>query len=198
MARLNRTRQAHPTEPTEGGLPLSKFTIGLKIQTYNHKLRQARINSGYSLREFSEIIGVSYMTYNSYETMRKYPCYENIMKICEILNISPEETFPNFIKKINKKILKNYEIKRQVYYSEDGINHIEDETENLSIALNKAMDSLDDKEKKVLQMRFLNNKKLDEVGAELKISRTRVQQIESKALRKLRHPTRAIELKEFL
>jgi len=62
--------------------------------------------------------------------------------------------------------------------------------------------TLTEREKKVLRLRFGIGdgypRTLEEVGAVFKVTRERVRQIEAKALRKLRHPTRARKLKNFL
>jgi RNA polymerase primary sigma factor len=62
--------------------------------------------------------------------------------------------------------------------------------------------SLSDREAKVLKMRFgLDGQKpmtLEEVGREFGVTRERIRQIESKALRKLRHPSRRLKLKDYL
>lgn len=74
--------------------------------------------------------------------------------------------------------------------------------ELLKDALNKVLETLSPREKKVLMMRFgLENgkpKTLEEVGKEFKVTRERIRQIEAKAIRKLKHPTRARKLKDFL
>ena len=68
--------------------------------------------------------------------------------------------------------------------------------------LDTAMDSLTDRERKVIRLRFgLDDGKtrtLEEVGREFDVTRERIRQIEAKALRKLRHPSRSIKLKDFL
>lgn len=68
--------------------------------------------------------------------------------------------------------------------------------------LNKVMDTLTDRESRVLKMRFGYDdgkpKTLEEVGKEFDVTRERIRQIESKALRKLRHPSRSKKLKDFL
>jgi len=68
--------------------------------------------------------------------------------------------------------------------------------------LNKVLGTLSPREQKVLEMRFgLSDgtpKTLEEVGMMFNVTRERVRQIETKALKKLRHPTRARRLKAFL
>lgn len=74
--------------------------------------------------------------------------------------------------------------------------------ELLKEALSKVLDTLSPRERKVLIMRFgLEDgkpKTLEEVGREFKVTRERIRQIEAKAIRKLKHPTRARKLKDFL
>ena len=64
------------------------------------------------------------------------------------------------------------------------------------------MDTLSPREKKVLKMRFgIDNgrpRTLEEVGKEFDVTRERIRQIEAKALRKLRHPSRSKRLKDYL
>jgi RNA polymerase primary sigma factor len=64
------------------------------------------------------------------------------------------------------------------------------------------LDSLTERERKVLQLRFGlddgRSRTLEEVGKEFHVTRERIRQIEAKALRKLRHPSRSRKLKDYL
>jgi RNA polymerase primary sigma factor len=64
------------------------------------------------------------------------------------------------------------------------------------------LDSLTERERKVLQLRFGlddgRSRTLEEVGREFHVTRERIRQIEAKALRKLRHPSRSRKLKDYL
>lgn len=66
----------------------------------------------------------------------------------------------------------------------------------------KVLDTLTQKEKAVIQLRFGidsgQERTLEEVGRMLRITRERVRQLEFRALKKLRHPDRAIKLKDYL
>ena len=68
--------------------------------------------------------------------------------------------------------------------------------------LEEVMDTLSDREQKVLALRFgLEDGKphtLEDVGRDFQVTRERIRQIEAKALRKLRHPTRSRKLRDFL
>jgi RNA polymerase primary sigma factor len=73
---------------------------------------------------------------------------------------------------------------------------------NLSEQTRRVLSSLTGREEKVLRMRFGIGEKydhtLEEVGQDFDVTRERIRQIEAKALRKLRHPSRAKKLKPFV
>ncbi len=64
------------------------------------------------------------------------------------------------------------------------------------------LDSLTPRERRVLQLRFGledgRSRTLEEVGRDFNVTRERIRQIEAKALRKLRHPSRSRKLKDYL
>ena len=68
--------------------------------------------------------------------------------------------------------------------------------------LNEVLHTLSPREEKVLKLRFGledgRTRTLEEVGQEFQITRERIRQIEAKALRKIRHPSRSKRLKDFL
>jgi len=78
----------------------------------------------------------------------------------------------------------------------DTVIHI-----NLKEQIEQALKSLTEREAKVLKMRFGlgggNEHTLEEVGQQFKVTRERIRQIEAKALRKLKHPSRSRKLKSF-
>ena len=68
--------------------------------------------------------------------------------------------------------------------------------------INLVLQGLTDREEKVLRLRFGlydgRTRTLEEVGKEFNVTRERIRQIEAKALRKLKHPTRSKRLKDFV
>ncbi|UZT81348.1 RNA polymerase sigma factor RpoD [Caproicibacterium sp. BJN0003] len=79
----------------------------------------------------------------------------------------------------------------------DAASHI-----MLKEQLSNVLDTLTPREEKVLRLRFGledgRSRTLEEVGKEFNVTRERIRQIEAKALRKLRHPSRSKKLKDFL
>ncbi len=73
---------------------------------------------------------------------------------------------------------------------------------NLAEQTRRVLKSLTPREEKVLRMRFGIGEKsdhtLEEVGQDFEVTRERIRQIEAKALRKLRHPSRSKQLKSFI
>ncbi|MBM4462178.1 MAG: RNA polymerase sigma factor RpoD [Chloroflexi bacterium] len=74
--------------------------------------------------------------------------------------------------------------------------------ELLKEQIGTVLDTLTPREQRVLRLRFGledgRSRTLEEVGREFKVTRERIRQIEAKALRKLRHPTRSRRLKDYL
>ena len=68
--------------------------------------------------------------------------------------------------------------------------------------LAEVLETLTDREERVLRLRFGledgHTRTLEEVGKEFGVTRERIRQIEAKALRKLRHPSRSRRLKDFM
>jgi RNA polymerase primary sigma factor len=68
--------------------------------------------------------------------------------------------------------------------------------------LGDVLNSLNERERRVLELRFGigdgNARTLEEVGKQFRVTRERIRQIEAKALRKMRHPTRLRQLNGFL
>ena len=74
--------------------------------------------------------------------------------------------------------------------------------ELLKSQIGDALDKLTDRERKIIVLRFgLEDgrfRTLEEVGREFGVTRERIRQIEAKALRKLRHPSRSKKLRDYL
>ena len=74
--------------------------------------------------------------------------------------------------------------------------------EMLKEQLNEVLDTLTDREENVLRLRFGledgQSKTLEQVGKQFGVTRERIRQIEAKALRKLRYPSRSKQLKDFM
>ena len=118
------------------------------------------------------------------------------------------------VRKVLKISKEPVSLEKQVGDEEDSSlgNFIEDQNalmpldqaikSNLSAATTKILATLTPREERVLRMRFgvgMNtDHTLEEVGLQFSVTRERIRQIEAKALRKLKHPSRSKQLKSFL
>ena len=125
--------------------------------------------------------------------------YEMFLKNIEEDEIQ-EDVFENITEnEIQENVFQN--INSDVFYWNDDI-YEEIEQRALRETLENLMGELKDREREVLKARYGFEdgveKTLEEVGQAFGVTRERIRQIESKALRKLVHPTRTRKLKDFL
>ena len=125
--------------------------------------------------------------------------YEMFLKNIEKDEIQ-EDVFENITEnEIQENIFQN--INSDIFYWNDDI-YEEIEQRALRETLENLMGELKDREREVLKARYGFEdgveKTLEEVGQAFGVTRERIRQIESKALRKLAHPTRTRKLKDFL
>jgi RNA polymerase primary sigma factor len=118
-------------------------------------------------------------------------------KVREIIKVSQEPTSLEAPVGEEKDSILGDFIPDEEIRPEDAASH-----ELLKSHISEVLDTLNDREKKVLKLRFGledgRQRTLEEVGKEFGVTRERIRQIEAKALRKLRHPTRSKKLKDYL
>lgn len=110
-----------------------------------------------------------------------------------------DDLFKNTVEnETQKNVIQNVDL--NVFYGDDVCEEIEQRA--LRETLERLMGELKDREREILKARYGFEdgveKTLEEVGQMFGVTRERIRQIESKALRKLSHPTRMRELRDFL
>ena len=104
------------------------------------------------------------------------------------------------------KVLRNFIKKdalnlQKIIYSKLSIEEIVSE-KFLREELERVLNTLTDREQTILRLRYGmddgRERTLEEVGKYFNVTRERIRQIEAKALRKLRHPSRSRKLKDFI
>jgi RNA polymerase primary sigma factor len=188
---------------------------GYKFSTYAHwwirqSITRAIADQARTIRipvHMIEIINKLYKT-NRYLTQEygREPSYEEIGRA---MDIPPEK-----VREILK--LSKMPLSLEMPIGEDGDSDLGDFVEDratmppaevasrelLKAQLSKVLSELSDRERRVLLLRFgLEDDRprtLEEVGKEFNVTRERIRQIEAKALRKLRHPSRSRKLKDYL
>ncbi len=143
------------------------------------------------------------------ELTQKYgrdPSYEEIGKQLEMSPEKVEEIFSLFHEPMSwEKPIGEDEGSRLGDFIEDRVSLTPADIasrELLKEQIDNVLGELSEREKRVLQLRFGlkdgHARTLEEVGKEFQVTRERIRQIEAKALRKLRHPTRSRKLRDFL
>lgn len=96
----------------------------------------------------------------------------------------------NFFKDMKKEPFESFETLEETYELPEVFDY---EVKN---RITKVLLTLTPREERVIRERFFNNKTLREIGQTFCVSSNRVMQIEARALRKMKHPSRARILKE--
>lgn len=144
---------------------------------------------------------------NLVQTLGRDPSAEEIAE--EMGNITPEK-----VRDIQKIAMEPVSLETPIGEEDDSHlgDFIEDKdiispssyanNELLKNEINMVLEGLTEREEKVLRLRFGlydgRTRTLEEVGKEFNVTRERIRQIEAKALRKLKHPSRSKRLKDFL
>lgn len=198
------------------------FGIRLEARVKNSKLINARETLKLTQRQAAEYIRISQEALSKYELMKGYPSIEIQSQICEFYRtngrmLSEEDVFPSQLKgtRFPRKFIREGEIPKEdlIYLSQakDYQNLLSyqpreevmaGEAEDIKEVVDKVLATLTPREEKVLRMRFgidpyERQHNLDESGQTFDVTEERIRQIEARALRKLRHPSRASKLKSF-
>lgn len=155
--------------------------------------------------ELGEIINMKKSPLNREGEFRPF-----LLKIADLLNCSAIDLFSevqmNTLLKTNKRSIQVHEA--EMKFMLENNNDIKLLEENILLEqqnneIEKQLKTLTAREQEILDMRFGRGKydqeySLRECGEKYGISGNRIRQIEEKALRKLRHPSRANQLREFI
>lgn len=192
--------------------------MGVKAQIlpYLAELREWRKLNGLNQAGLAQLLDCSRVYVQKIESLRCNPGPELRQKILDITGLPEETLFPAWqIGLVNRRFFKglNVEVPQEQLIKQAEKEyarmlpppkslHQQAAEKEMSALLERVLDTLSPREQRVIRMRFgLDDgvsKTLEQVGKAFGVTRERVRQIEAKALRKLRHPTRARCLKDFL
>ena len=189
------------------------FKLGIKRIPFNAVMRLAREKKELSQYELGKRVNISGRRIQRIETLREWPRNGEAYQLADILEVNIKVLFPKWMAK--KLIPKNSNLNLYVEIEKASLStpevlslpapdNLEEnlEKEFLKKTMKEALNSLSEREKKVLEMRFglKDNKErtYEEIGKSFHRSKERIRQIEAKALRKLKHPSRKKHLEYFL
>ncbi|KKN46275.1 hypothetical protein LCGC14_0674820 [marine sediment metagenome] len=192
--------------------------VKLRLLISNARLAAAREKQGLTQVALAAKTGIKYHKLQSISSLRRHPTEKEELNLCAALEELPEYLFPQSlqnaidegvfrdrVKQLTQaKVLELTEFNRESLAWDGGVSAIEDTIDNEKIValLGRSVSSLGPREERVIDLRYgLStgvSKTMEEVGNEFGVGKARIQYIEAKALRKLRHPSRIRNIKHMI
>lgn len=192
--------------------------VRVKIGLRNNRLLYLRERKHLSQKKLGKLCGISFGKINAIECLRESPfrmfkfegqetlVFSNAaIKLAKFFEVEPAFIFPESLTKIK---VRDIEFSTVADNLPDGFYLDAPETpmlpnemlerKQLSERIEHVFLSLSPREEAVLRMRFFEEMDLKEIGEKFGIHKETVRQIEAKALRKLRHPSKARKLRGFV
>jgi RNA polymerase sigma factor (sigma-70 family) len=184
--------------------------IGFQVAPFNWRVRRAREAKGWSRAELARQAGISSTTTGHAEQLRHIGAVAR-WQIALALGVPEDVLFPGEIDALadcgETRRLEVPLYRDDVQALGGEVNSVVDVAEAgeqrvLSSVMRDALDTLTPRERRVMQLRYGVDGSApmtyEEIGREFGVTRERIRQIESKALRKLRHPLRTRRFRDFL
>lgn len=184
--------------------------IGIKLRATfkNDVFYKARLALGYE--NFADFVKayneenspIAYNTLLGYENLTKQPSVLTAKKVADFLKVPLDILFPTILKTtvkklkhINKKLYLVAESEKLLSGYRDAESFLETD---LKDQVSKSLKNLPEREQVILKLRFFENKTLEQIGQKFGLTRDQIRQIESRGLRRLRHPNNCANLKELV
>ena len=186
--------------------------IALKIKAKNGVLQAFIDEKGWSQSEFARQVGVTPGEAGRWFNMKDYPRNaETMLRVAMLLDKSPEELFPpELMDKDWLTGVRDWTLHREIDFECLPIHHMTalpappDDVEGFALkeVIHDALASLTPREETIIKMRvgLVDNVEhtYEEIGEHFGLTTTRIRQLEHRALRKLRHPSRKQKLNDFI
>ena len=156
-----------------------------------------------SQAELAKLSGLALMTVSTMITLKKAPrnkitgeWTDAAFALSSALQVEPEELWTERQQHM-ELVRNNYEINMneeevQRLSTDGGVERLVLDGQRTK-ALTKSLNSLSPREEYVVRRRFFEDDTLDDIAADMGVQRERIRQIEGKALRKLKHPSRGLK-----
>ena len=191
------------------------FAIGVQHRIFNNEVRKRREAMGLTQKQLEKLANVGGQKIGNIESFRVYPTKDEAERIAEILDAPIDALFPKWLEIYKPKrtsIVTETIVTEKLIESQTNPFLLTDGSEAecaidrdlLHEELEKELSTLSPREKKVLTLRYGLDpddqvpRTFEEVSAIFGVTRERIRQIEKKAMRRLRHPTRSRVLKQML
>lgn len=192
----------------------NEFSIGVKRSLFNHRLVELRKKKFQTQQEVANEVGLTLNRYQKIEILKSYPTEMEAKNIAEYFDEDPYKLFPKWsfpvygtrdytqVVKVDKLQLESKEVLQLADPRE-----IEEEVDKelLKEKIWEVMNTLSEREQRIIRLRFQledmpegKDPTLENVGRIFGVSRDRIRQIESRAIRKLKHSSKIDQLKSFI
>jgi len=193
------------TEEVSDGIDFSR-PVNIRLTVRNGIILQAIRMRAPSVAAFCRVTGYPVQYANDYIGFKRDPLYKDgtwradAVRLCTLLDLAPEDGFPpEIVSRVKRNTVEVF-----CEASEPANPQLSPRDEaafrDISAKVRGVLSTLSERERIVINGRFLCAvpKTLEEMGRELGFSRERVRQIEAKAIRKLRYPSRISILKDAM
>lgn len=190
----------------------SENLVQLRLLTRNIRLVDARKARGMIQLDMARAAGIKIFRFQCIENLKVVPTEDEICKIASVLEKPIDYLFSEALLSAVEagvfsrrkaelaapQIISLTEALKQGLITDGGLDAVEEKIgrELLVEQVREAIDTLTPREQGVIRLRFglVDGRchSLEEVGPEFNVTRERIRQIEAKALRKLRHPSRGL------
>lgn len=179
--------------------------VGIHLRAFNWHLWEARTRLGYTQHQLAERMGISLHRISQFETLKRWPRTNEAEDLAAILGVDEYVLFPDALRERCASVPASirFSVPLTALPAPEEPDMLEAPlNDELRGSLAVVLKTLSPREQKVLRLRFGldggESLTMEKVGREFSVTKERIRQIETKALRKLRHPSRSKKLKGYL
>ncbi len=187
------------------------FRIAIKARLKHGVLLEALNKRNWSQSDGARFLGINPTLFGRWINLKEIPRHlteEQVAKLVELTGQLPDQLWPEYVRSRDFldapktfEVVKDVDARRLLAAftkRELGSPEAIFSRRELSHKVDEVLGTLAPREAQVIHNLYFDGKTHEEVGQDLSVTRERVRQIEAKALRKLRHPSRSRQLRGYL